>query len=67
VKLLKIVLSNVPKITLGELDGKKIESFRPYVQLFKEANIIYNSYQTHVLSYFDSDLSIWFDINTNVN
>ena len=50
---------------LGNDDDNKI--VRPYLQIFKDSNIIYNSLNImDVKSYRKTDISFWFDININV-
>ncbi|EAS06714.2 PTEN tumor-suppressor protein C2 domain protein (macronuclear) [Tetrahymena thermophila SB210] len=63
-KLKKIIFSEVPKIMRKDEKGNEDISFRPYLQLFKDSQIIYNSLgQGRVASYSQNDLSLWFDLN----
>ena len=70
-KIVKIMFSDIPEImTPKKASGNEVlkpENFRPYLQIFKDSKIIYNSLNSNLLpSYGKSDLTIWFDINLEI-
>eukprot|EP01016_Furgasonia_blochmanni_P006113 TRINITY_DN12438_c0_g1_i15.p1 TRINITY_DN12438_c0_g1~~TRINITY_DN12438_c0_g1_i15.p1 ORF type:complete len:284 (-),score=46.56 TRINITY_DN12438_c0_g1_i15:67-918(-) len=66
----KIIFSEIPKVDTkpsakGADEGDFV--FKPYLQIFKGQNIIYNSLAVdNVLCYFNTDISVWFEPNTEM-
>lgn len=67
IKIIKIMFSDIPQIAStikSSNEQNKSENFRPYLQLFKDSKIIFNSLNNNFIpSYVTSDLTIWFDVN----
>ena len=63
-KLIKIILSDVPKI-ISENDKTVNGGVRPYLQISIDSNIKYDSLKNdnRVPSFYDSDIAIWFDVD----
>lgn len=72
VKIIKVMFSDIPKITvpvknLHGYEEMKTENFRPYLQIFKDSKIAFNSLSNNIVpSFVSTDLTIWFDINLPV-
>lgn len=70
-KIVKIMFNDIPEITIPvKSSGKEVlkpENFRPYLQIFKDSKIIYNSLNSNLIpSYVKTDLTIWFDVNLQI-
>lgn len=59
------MFSDIPKIRIkNEKDEYPFQDFRPYLQIFKDSKILFNSLeQNQIPSYIPTDLSIWFETN----
>lgn len=77
VRIIKIVFSDIifPNIMkneeLGILEGNENENnriFKPYLQIFRHSEIVYNSliHEKEVKTYRKSDISLWFNLDLNV-
>lgn len=66
------MFSDIPDMTVPHTNnsGKEVlqkENFRPYLQIFKDSKIMFNSLNSNLLpSYIKTDLTIWFDVNIEV-
>jgi len=72
IKIIKVMFSDIPKMTVPVKNAQgheeiKQENFRPYLQIFKDSKIIFNSLNNNIVpSYVSTDLTIWFDVNMTV-
>lgn len=73
IKIIKIMFSDIPKMTVPVKNPQgreemKQENFRPYLQIFRDSKIVFNSLNNNIVpSYVSTDLTIWFDANIIVN
>ena len=72
IKIIKIMFSDIPKMTVPVKNPQgreemKQENFRPYLQIFRDSKIVFNSLNNNIVpSYVSTDLTIWFDVNITV-
>jgi hypothetical protein len=71
--MIKLIFSDIPIMRIKRrnvygVDDYVHQDFRPYLQIFKDSKIIYNSLENNQIpKYINTDLSIWFDINTEAS
>ena len=67
------MFSDIPEILVpiknaNGVDELKQQNFRPYLQIFKDSKVAFNSLNNNLIpTYMKSDLTIWFDVNITVN
>ncbi len=64
----RVIFSEIPVISKrNDNEDEEGEYFKPYLQVFKEAKILYNSLSDQKIpKYKSTDLSLWFDLNIDV-